>query len=155
MQFSRSLHRNAFYFGLGLVLLGLLQYWLTLPRLQQGIQSYEQRDYQTAAATLQKVIERDSNNAEAYYYLGLAYNQENEYDRAIAAYQKAIDFSATTSDLGTIYYDLATVLGKTNKTDDAIAAYRKAIDYGSTSTNLGRVLKPTAKPRSKGELLRW
>ena len=61
-----------------------------------------------AESLLQKAIELDPANAEAFYYLGKLYTSEKDYAKAIQAYDKAIDLAPSTPDaffnLGFLYY---------------------------------------------------
>jgi tetratricopeptide (TPR) repeat protein len=57
---------------------------------------------------LEKAIELDPANAEAFYYLGKLYASKKEYAKAIQSYNKAIDLAPSSPDaffnLGFIYY---------------------------------------------------
>jgi tetratricopeptide (TPR) repeat protein/tRNA A-37 threonylcarbamoyl transferase component Bud32 len=61
-----------------------------------------------AESLLQKAIELDPANAEAFYYLGKLYTSEKDYAKAIQAYDKTIDLAPSTPDaffnLGFLYY---------------------------------------------------
>jgi Flp pilus assembly protein TadD len=80
---------------LGLAIASLLQ----TPRLissyqfQQGLTSYDEGDYQESALAFRQVIQHDSDNADAYYNLGLALSQAGKLDQAIAAYQKSLELT--------------------------------------------------------------
>ncbi len=61
-----------------------------------------------AESLLQKAIELDPTNAEAFYNLGKLYTSKKEYAQAIQSYDKAIDLAPSSPDaffnLGFIYY---------------------------------------------------
>ena len=61
-----------------------------------------------AESMLQKAIELDPTNAEAFYNLGKLYTSKKEYAKAIQAYDKAIDLAPSSPDaffnLGFLYY---------------------------------------------------
>ncbi len=61
-----------------------------------------------AESLLQKAIELDPENAEAFYYLGKLYTSKKYYPKAIQAYDKAIDLDPSSPDaffnLGFLYY---------------------------------------------------
>lgn len=61
-----------------------------------------------AESLLQKAIELDPANAEAFYYLGKLYASKKEYAKAIQSYNKAIDLAPSSPDaffnLGFLYY---------------------------------------------------
>jgi len=61
-----------------------------------------------AESLLQKAIELDPENAEAFYNLGKLYTSKKEYAKAIQSYDKAIDLAPSSPDaffnLGFLYY---------------------------------------------------
>jgi tetratricopeptide (TPR) repeat protein len=61
-----------------------------------------------AESLLEKAIELDPANAEAFYYLGKLYASKKEYTKAIQSYNKAIDLAPSSPDaffnLGFLYY---------------------------------------------------
>ena len=61
-----------------------------------------------AESLLQKAIELDPENAEAFYSLGKLYTSKKDYPKAIQAYDKAIDLDPSSPDaffnLGFLYY---------------------------------------------------
>lgn len=60
--------------------------WLNL-----GILCYEMGSYEEAIDSISKSLEIKGGNADTYYYLGLAFEKNSQTDRAISAYQKAVD----------------------------------------------------------------
>jgi tetratricopeptide (TPR) repeat protein len=61
-----------------------------------------------AESLLEKAIELDPANAEAFYYLGKLHTSKKDYAKAIQSYDKAIDLAPSSPDaffnLGFIYY---------------------------------------------------
>ena len=47
-------------------------------------------DYQRALASLQKVVQADPRNADAWNYIGFSQRNLQHYDESLAAYQKAL-----------------------------------------------------------------
>src|SRR5262249_32042866 len=60
----------------------------------QGLDFYERKDYDRAITEYTEAIKLDPNNdfanASAYYYRGLAYGYQNEHDKAIRDFNRAI-----------------------------------------------------------------
>lgn len=83
-----------------------------------------QKQYEVAISSCNKVIEIDSNYAQAYSYRGYAYLKLKKYDQAIADFTKDIEIIpvATRS-----YINLGTVYMEQNKYDLAIANFTKSI----------------------------
>ena len=63
--------------------------WLNL-----GILCYEAGDYEAAIDSIGKSHALDKANGYVYYYLGLVLEETNQRERAIAAYQKAIELNS-------------------------------------------------------------
>src|SRR5262249_53053322 len=65
------------------------------------------REYDQAIPELNKLVEADPKFALAHAYLGLNYEQQKEYGKAIAAFQKSLDLDDNNpegeSQLGHIY----------------------------------------------------
>ena len=55
-----------------------------------GVEALNKKDYYFAVACFDDVIRRDSKNAEAHYYLGLAHHGRGDYDGAIKDFSEAI-----------------------------------------------------------------
>ena len=73
-----------------------------------GSTSILDTDPKQAESLLEKAIELDPANAEAFYNLGKLYTSKKEYAQAIQSYDKAIDLAPSSPDaffnLGFIYY---------------------------------------------------
>ena len=78
--------------------------------LNAGILSLKVGDYDDALERFQKVLDSDPINADAYYYLGMAYSQMEDFYKAVSYYQKAIilnpELTKTHFQLGIAYYQL-------------------------------------------------
>src|SRR5262249_50606254 len=65
------------------------------------------RQYDLAIEQLNKALEMDSNFGVAYWYLGLAYEQQGKYSEAENAFRKAKDLlkdnEAVVADMGHLY----------------------------------------------------
>ncbi len=78
----------------GLLLLGLLGLWFSLPAIsdrynQRGVELYYNQAYNQAEQLYKKAIALDSEHAEAYYNLGNLYETWGNQEKAKQHYQKA------------------------------------------------------------------
>ncbi|BAY79561.1 TPR repeat-containing protein (plasmid) [Nostoc linckia NIES-25] len=80
-------------------------------------------------------------DATAYYNLGIALSYQKKLDKAVAAYEKAIQLNPNYADA---YNNLGIALSYQKKLDKAVAAYEKAIqlnpNYADAYNNLGIAL---------------
>ena len=83
---------------------------------------------------LAKGAELSTTCADCYYNIGYAYSQKKEYDKAEAAYKKAIEIKA---DYGEAYNGLANIYNAQRKFDEAAAASTKAAELGGSAAAAG------------------
>ena len=88
-------------------LLSYVQQNGTLGVLNSGIELYEKQDYTNALAKFNEVLKKETNNAYAYYYRGLIYDEQKQPKQAIADYLNVLK----------------------NSKDFPIANYMAAVDY--------------------------
>ena len=88
-------------------LLGYVQQNGTLGVLNSGIELFEKQDYINALAKFNEVLKKESNNAYAYYYRALIYDEQKQQKSAIADYLNVLK----------------------NSKDFPIANYMIAVDY--------------------------
>jgi predicted O-linked N-acetylglucosamine transferase (SPINDLY family) len=85
--------------------------------------------------------ETQKDSAEVYMGLGNTFTVLNEYEQAIANYNKAIQINPA---IAQAHHNIATVFIKCNKVYEAIKSYQQAItikpDYALAITGLGRAL---------------
>lgn len=79
----------------------------TLGTLNSGIKLYENKDYTNALAKFSEVLKKEANNAYAYYYRGLIYDEQKQPKLAISDYMNVLK----------------------NSKDFPIANYMIAVDY--------------------------
>jgi tetratricopeptide (TPR) repeat protein len=74
--------------------------------LKMGINSMNEKNYEESEKYLLKALNEDGNK-NAYFYLGLLYNDEGKYDLAEEYYKKAIDAGSKNAinNLAMIYMD--------------------------------------------------
>ena len=65
--------------------------------LKSGIAKFNEANYDAALLDINKAIELNNKNAEAYFYLGEIYLMQNEPKRAMENYNKAIELDSLLS----------------------------------------------------------
>jgi tetratricopeptide (TPR) repeat protein len=72
-----------------------------------GVKAVQAGDYQRALAPLQKVVQADPRNADAWNYIGFSQRNLQHFDESLAAYQKALainpDHRGANEYLGELY----------------------------------------------------
>ncbi len=84
-------------------------------------------DYPEAMKWLERSVQENPKDAEAVYYLGRAYYNQNWFDKAISTFQQAIKLSPR---FGKAHNNLGLALAAQNKLDLAEQSYRQAIRIG-------------------------
>ncbi len=83
-----------------------------LPRAQPsdydlGVKAVQAGDYQRALALLQKVVQADPRNADAWNHIGFSHRKLQQFDPSLTAYQKALainpDHRGANEYLGELY----------------------------------------------------
>lgn len=92
--------------------------------LKSGIAFYHLGLYEDSFEQLLKVINKEPNNFLALQHIGLVYEQKEDYDKAIASYQRSLD---AREDLSSTRFFLGNVYQKLGKYEEAIEEYKKAI----------------------------
>ena len=94
-------------------------------KLAAAEKEIEAGNYQRAIELLQKTVARDSQNADAWNYLGLSQRKLKRFDQAFGAYQKALaidpDHRGANEYLGELYLqtgDLEKAKERLKKLDD-------------------------------------
>jgi TonB family protein len=103
------------------------------PRAQntaRGIQLYQQGDMIGAAKVLQEVVKKHPDDADAWYYLGLAYNSEGSIGAARPAFEQLLRLRPDSADATA---KLAYALILANQPERAIATANHAIELGDQS----------------------
>jgi tetratricopeptide (TPR) repeat protein len=84
-------------------------------------------DYPEAMKWLERSVRENPADAEAVYYLGRAYYNQNWFDQAISAFEQAIHLNPRYAKA---HNNLGLALGAQNKLDPAELSYRQAIRIG-------------------------
>jgi len=114
--------------------------------LQQAIQAFQGRNFDSADLILKRVLQIDSKNHLALHILGLIKASQSKY-------REAADYLARAARIcpndASIQYNLAKALSDDGNDKDALAHHKKAValapnnpeawlNYGKTASNLGR-----------------
>lgn len=74
-----------------------------------GVKAVQARDFQRALPLLQKVVQVEPRNADAWNYIGFSQRQLQHFDESLAAYQKALALNpnhrGAIEYLGELYLD--------------------------------------------------
>lgn len=72
-----------------------------------GVKALQAGDYQRALVLLQKVVQAEPRNADAWNYVGFSHRKLKQFDQSLAAYQKALainpDHRGANEYLGELY----------------------------------------------------
>lgn len=109
----------------GLVMLGFFvrEGIVTSSLYNKAVKLYQEKDYQGAEATFQKVLSRHPSNDVARLLLGESLMQQGMLDDATSQFNELINRAPKNADA---YLRLGTALMKQEKLEDAIAAFTKA-----------------------------
>ncbi len=125
---------------------------------RRGLQAIDADDYHAAIYELELALQLDVGHygaAELYTVLGKAYERIDDYDKSIAACQKALelkpDYHPAWNNLGIAYYYLG-------QFDESERCHRRAIslrpDYAAAHVSLGAVYIGREQPQKAVEALR-
>lgn len=87
-------------------------------------------DYASAARYLEEALQLDPKNVEARYHLGRVRYQQNQFDKAVAAFREVLKHDPNNVKAED---NLGLSLEGTNQVDDAIMEYRRAIKLDRAS----------------------
>lgn len=143
-----------------------------LSECEKSITHIDNRQYNEAITELKRVIESNPSNASAYFYLGMAYDNQENSDLAIVALDKAIEldpeFPGAHNNRGWVYL-------KTARYTQAIPDFNKELEfdpdfvvvylnranayhnigqYGLAVADLKKALKLSADPEQREKIQR-
>jgi tetratricopeptide (TPR) repeat protein len=128
---------------------------LLLARINLAIAFYYLPDAGAAKREAEEALKQNADAAQPHYVLGLIARAQNQFDDAVAQFQKVL--KTDPDDVGT-NVNLGQIFVQERKTDDAIAAFRRAITaepYNETALyNLGLLLTRTGKREEGQQLLK-
>jgi tetratricopeptide (TPR) repeat protein len=104
----------------------------------KGLKELWQENYSAALTYFQKAIEKNPDNADAWFMVGDCYGKLGRYQDEIEAYKQAIRIKP---DYAEAHYNLGNDYGKLGCWQEAIEAYKEAIrikpDFAEAHYNLG------------------
>ena len=127
----------------------------------KGFKALAAKDFDTATATFERVLQMEPLDARTYQLMGNGYAQAEKFETAIAYYLKAVDINPvdalTRQNLAQCYNNYGVTLRNREEWDEAIDAYRNALRLMPTlhiaRTNLSDAFTRKAKAHSEsGEL---
>jgi len=69
--------------------------WAQLDDFNNGVKQYDEGQYQDAAKSFEAATTAQPDFESAWYYLGLSQLKQNDYEGALAAFQKAVELAPT------------------------------------------------------------
>ena len=96
----------------------------------RGVQLYQQGDTAGAISVLNKVVKKHPNDADAWYYLGLAFNREGTICKARPAFEHLLKLRPDSADAQA---KLSYALILANEPVQAMATAKRAIELGDQS----------------------
>ena len=82
-----------FFFSVSTVLLYSSAYGQQPPSLEEGINQYNEENYEEAIEVLIKARSEDPKSTMAAFYLGLAYKQTMDYEKALVNFRDAVSMT--------------------------------------------------------------
>jgi TonB family protein len=96
----------------------------------RGIQLYEQGHSTEAIKILKEIVKKDPDDADAWYYLGLAFNSQGLFGEARPRFERLIQLRPNSADS---YAKLAYALILANEPQKAMTTGQRALDLGDKS----------------------
>ena len=96
----------------------------------RGIQLYEQGDLQSAAKVLEAVVAKNHDDADAWYYLGLARYRQGWIGAALSPFERVVELRPDSADARA---KLSYALILANEAEKALAMAQSAIALGDQS----------------------
>ncbi len=89
---------------------------------------FEKGEYSKAIKSGEENVQKDSSDPSAWYWLGLAYRETSEYDKAISALQKIIALKPDTAQFEDSHFQLGRLYVMIDDYDESIRWYTRIID---------------------------
>lgn len=116
-----------------------------------GVKAVKAKDWSRARALLQKVVQAEPRNADAWNYLGYSYRHLKQFDQSLAAYQKALavnpDHRGANEYVGELYLQM----GDPEKARERLEKLRALCPSGcSEYDDLVKAIKTYESTRKSG-----
>jgi Tfp pilus assembly protein PilF len=99
--------------------------------LKEGIEQYNQENYEEAIASLTRVREQDPSSAEAAFYLGMAYRQTGDIQNAYKQFEEAVNLKPVSDNAVLELIEVSTLLDKLDTASKWIAVAEEHKVYPS------------------------
>ena len=96
--------------------------------LTNAVSLYENKKYTEAVDALTKVITAAPNNANAYYYRAMCYDELKKYENAISDYKSAVKYAP---DMSIVYYSIAVDYDALKNFKSAKENYKKYVELNT------------------------
>ena len=116
-----------------------------------GVKAVQAGDFQRALALLQKVVQADPRNADAWNYVGFSHRKLKQFDPSLAAYQRALainpDHRGANEYLGELYL----MTGDPEKARERLAKLQSVCPGGCEAyDDLRRAIEAYQSAKKKG-----
>jgi len=116
-----------------------------------GVKAVQAGDYQRALALLQRVVQAQPRNADAWNYVGFSHRKLKQFDPSLAAYQRALainpDHRGANEYLGELYL----MIGEPEKARERLAKLQSVCPGGCEAyDDLRRAIEAYQSAKKKG-----
>lgn len=106
---------------------------------KQGMEELEKGNYKEAAVLLEEYVEKNDEAADAFRGLGMAYWEQEEYEKARDAFKSALDNGAEKT--GALYSFLGNCELKLSHPEEALKYYEEGLKLEGNSNELTQEMK--------------
>lgn len=116
-----------------------------------GVKAVKAKDWSRALALLQKVVQGEPRNADAWNYLGYSYRHLKQFDRSLAAYQEALAINPNHRGANEYLGELYLQIGDPEKARERLEKLRALCPSGcSEYDDLAKAIKAYESTRKSG-----
>ena len=95
-----------------------------------GVKAVKAGDFQRALALLQKVVQAEPRNADAWNYVGFSHRKLKQFDQSLAAYQKALAIDPEHRGANEYLGELYLMTGELGKAKERLAKLQSVCPRG-------------------------
>jgi tetratricopeptide (TPR) repeat protein len=137
---------SLFFFSVSAVLINPTALCQQPPTLQEGIDQYNENNYEKAIESLERARSEDPKSTVAAFFLGLAYKQTYDYEKALGHFRDAVTMTPRIKEAVIELVDVAMQLGDIEEAKRWIGVAEEAnILPAKTSFLKGLILKEEGK----------
>jgi tetratricopeptide (TPR) repeat protein len=143
---------SLFFFLISAVLFNPVAFCQQSPSLQDGIDQYKAKNYDAAIASLEKARAEDPSSSVAAFFLGLAYKQTFNYEKALGHFRDAVTLTPRIKEALIELVDVAMQLGEIEVAKEWIGVAEEAdILPAKTAFLKGLILREEGKNKEAEE----